>query len=125
MEIKKIGADDIENVLSRMNPTEIDGMAYGAIQLDGTGKILFYSAAEGRITGRDPKDVIGKNFFRDVAPCADTPKFAGVFRAGVAAGKLNTKFEYVFDYKMQPTKVSVHLMKALNGDTYWVIVRRM
>ena len=125
MEIKKISADDDENVLARMSPTEIDAMPFGAIQLDGTGKILFYSAAEGRITDRNPKEVVGKNFFRDVAPCTETPKFAGVFRAGVAAGTLNTRFEYVFDYKMKPTKVSVHLMKALSGETYWVIVRRV
>lgn len=125
MEIKTIKGNELDNVLARMDPKEIEKLAYGAIQLDATGKILFYNSAEGKITGRDPQAVIGKNFFRDVAPCTNSPKFFGVFKAGVAAGKLDTMFEYVFDYQMKPTKVLVHLKKAMSGDTYWVIVRRV
>ncbi len=125
MEIKTLKADELDNVLARMDPKEIDGLAFGAIQLDGKGKILSYNAAEGQITGRNPKDTIGKNFFTEVAPCTNSPKFFGVFKAGVAAGNLNTMFEYVFDYKMTPTKVRVVLKKAISGPTFWVIVRRV
>jgi photoactive yellow protein len=125
MEIKTFKGNELDNVLARMDPKEIEKLAFGAIQLDATGKILFYNAAEGKITGRDPRQVIGKNFFKDVAPCTNSPKFSGVFQAGVATGKLDTMFEYVFDYQMKPTKVLVHLKKAMSGDTYWVIVRRV
>ena len=125
MEIKTLKADEIDNVLARMDPKEIDGLAFGAIQLDGKGKILSYNTAEGQITGRNPKDTIGKNFFTEVAPCTNSPKFFGVFKAGVAAGNLNTMFEYVFDYKMTPTKVRVVLKKAISAPTFWVIVRRV
>ena len=125
MEIKTLKADELDNVLARMDPKEIDGLAFGAIQLDGKGKILSYNTAEGQITGRNPKDTIGKNFFTEVAPCTNSPKFFGVFKAGVAAGNLNTMFEYIFDYKMTPTKVRVVLKKAISAPTFWVIVRRV
>lgn len=125
MEIKTLKADELDNVLARMNPKEIDSLAFGAIQLDGKGTILSYNAAEGQITGRNPKDTIGKNFFTEIAPCTNSPKFYGVFKAGVAAGNLNTMFEYVFDYKMTPTKVRVVLKKAISGPTFWVIVQRV
>ncbi len=125
MEVLKFGADDIENSLSRMNAAQLDKVAFGAIQLDEHGKILQYNAAEGDITGRNPKDVIGKNFFRDVAPCTNRPEFSGRFREGVKNGNLNTMFEYVFDYNMQPTKVKVHMKTAINGDSYWVFVKRI
>jgi photoactive yellow protein len=125
MEIRTLKSNDLDNVLARMNPQEIDALAFGAIQLDADGKILFYNSAEGNITGRKPADVIGKNFFRDVAPCTNTPKFHGTFKAGVAANNLDTVFEYVFDYNMKPTKVQVHLKKAISGGSYWVIVRRL
>ena len=69
--------------------------------------------------------MIGKNFFREVAPCTNTPKFKGMFDAGVKAGNLNTMFEYVFDYNMQPTKVKIHMKKAISGDTFWVFVKRL
>ena len=93
--------------------------------LDGSGKIIQYNAAEGDITGRDPGAVVGKNFFKEVAPCTNSPEFKGRFDEGVKNGDLNTMFEYVFDYEMKPTKVKVHMKKALTGDTYWVFVKRL
>lgn len=125
MDVVSFGADDVENTLSKMNKSQLDKVAFGAIQLDGTGKILQYNAAEGDITGRKPSDVIGKNFFRDVAPCTNRKEFKGKFDEGVKADNLNTMFEYTFDYEMKPTKVKVHMKKALAGDSYWVFVKRL
>lgn len=125
MDVLKFGEDNIENTLAKMSDSQLDKVAFGAIELDATGKILKYNAAEGDITGRNPKEVIGKNFFRDVAPCTSRPGFKGKFDEGVKNGDLNTLFEYVFDYNMQPTKVKVHMKKALNGDSFWVFVKRM
>jgi len=125
LEFVEFGKLDIDNALNGMNDGQIDRLAFGAIQLDGEGKILQYNAAEGAITGREPKTVIGKNFFREVAPCTNTPTFKGIFDKGVREGSLNHMFEYTFDYKMQPTKVKVHMKKALVGDSYWVFVKRL
>lgn len=125
MDIVTFGEDNIENSLARMSASELDKVAFGAIELDSQGRVLKYNAAEGDITGRKPEEVIGKHFFREVAPCTSSPEFKGRFEAGVKAGNLNTMFEYIFDYKMTPTKVKVHMKKALTGDTYWVFVKRL
>lgn len=125
MEMIKFGADDIENSLAKMSGAQVDKLAFGAIQLDASGKILQYNAAEGDITGRSPGQVIGRNFFRDVAPCTDRPEFRGRFDEGVKNGNLSTLFEYTFDYEMKPTRVKVHMKKALADDTYWVFVKRV
>lgn len=124
-QLVEFGKADIENVMSTMSTDQIDGLAFGAVQLDGAGRIVQYNAAEGAITGRDPKAVIGRNFFTEVAPCTNTPAFKGAFDDGVKAGNLNTMIEYTFDYNMKPTKVKVHMKKALIGDTYWVFVKRL
>jgi len=124
-EIVQFDQDDIENVLSRMDEKQIDQLAFGAIQLDRDGKVLAYSQREASITGRDPKSVIGKNFFTDVAPCTRRPEFLGRFQEGVRTGKLSAVFDYVFDYKMNPTRVRVHMKNALVGDSYWVLVKRL
>lgn len=125
MDVVAFGQEDIQNTLAKMNDGQLDQLAFGAIELDANGRVLKYNAAESEITGRSPDQVIGKNFFRDVAPCTDSPQFAGRFRDGVASGELNTMFEYTFDYKMKPTKVKVHMKRALAGDTYWVFVKRL
>ncbi|MDQ2076905.1 photoactive yellow protein [Marinimicrobium sp. ABcell2] len=125
MDFVKFGEDNIENALSKMSDSQLDKVAFGAIELDSKGTVLKYNAAEGDITGRKPEEVTGKNFFTQVAPCTDKVEFKGRFDMGVKNGDLNTMFEYVFDYKMQPTKVKVHMKKALTGDTYWVFVKRL
>ena len=125
LNIVGFGKDDIENVLARLTAQEVDGLAFGAVQLDGKGTILQYNATEASITGRDAKAALGKNFFRDVAPCTGTPRFKGVFDKGVREGNLNTMFEYVFDYNMQPLKVKIHMKQAIAGDSYWIFVKRL
>src|SRR3990167_8957062 len=77
MELVSFGSNDIENTLAKMTAGQLDKVAFGAIQLDSSGKILQYNAAEGDITGRKPSEVIGKSFFRDVAPCTNRPEFQG------------------------------------------------
>ena len=119
------GKTDIDNVLNKLSNVEIDKLAFGAVQLDASGKILKYNAAEASITGRNAGSVIGSNFFTEVAPCTNAPNFKGVFDAGVKSGDLNTLFEYVFDYNMAPTKVKIHMKKAISGDTFWIFVKRL
>ena len=125
LNIVGFGKDDIENVMSKMSPTEVDALAFGAVQLDAKGSILRYNAAEASITGRDAKAVIGKNFFRDVAQCTNSPTFKGVFDKGVREDNLNTMFEYVFDYKMAATKVKIHMKKAISDGSFWIFVKRL
>ncbi len=119
----EFGQSDTNNVLSRMSPEEIDRLPFGAIQLDGSGVVLSYNAAESRITGRKSEDVIGRHFFNEIAPCCNTPIFRGVFEDGVRTGQLDTIFTYVFTYRMNPTKVKIHMRKAMATPSYWVFVK--
>lgn len=126
MEVVSFDDSNLENVLAKMDDNQIDDLAFGAIQLDADGRILKYNQAEGAITGRNPDEVVGKNFFTEVAPCTNRPEFRGKFDEGVRSGDLNTLFEYVFDYQMKPTKVKVHMKNSMGTDnTYWMFVKRV
>jgi photoactive yellow protein len=119
------GKSDLENVLAKMDDAQLNKLAFGAVELDASGRILKYNAVEGAITGRDPKAVVGKNFFTEVAPCTNRPEFKGVFDAGVRNNNLNTLFEYVFDHQMKPTKVKIHMKRAISASSYWIFVKRV
>ena len=121
----EFGQNDLDNVMASLSPRQIDALAFGAIQLDDTGKILAFNQTESSITGRRPEAVIGRNFFTDVAPCCNKPAFQGVFADGVKSGNLNAIFDYTFDYVMKPTRVKIQMKKAVTGDTYWVFVKRL
>lgn len=126
-ELGKIVFDqkDIENVLARLDTSQLDRLTFGAIQVDAEGTIKFYNATEGELARRDPKVIIGKNFFNEVAPCCRRPEFYGRFVEGVKSGNLDTTFEYIFDYKMNPIRVRVRMVAAGHGQEYWILVRRL
>jgi photoactive yellow protein len=115
-----VEVDEVES----MTAAELDQLPIGAIQLDGEGNILKYNLTEGEISGRDPKRVLGKNFFSEVAPCTDVQEFAGRFREGYQARSLDVVFPYLFDFQMRPTKVWVRLFYSQNTHTAWVFVRQ-
>lgn len=46
LNIVAFGKDDIENVLGKMSGTQLNELAFGAIQLAAGGKILTYNSAE-------------------------------------------------------------------------------
>ena len=121
----EFGQDDLDNVMAKLSAREIDELAFGAIQLNAAGDVLCFNDTESKLTGRAKDTVVGHNFFKDIAPCCDKPGFRGVFEAGVRDGNLNAIFDYVFDYKMNPTRVKVHMKAALTGNTYWVFVKRL
>lgn len=104
---------------------DVDEFAFGAIQLDAEGVIHVYNAAEAQITGRDPKAMIGKNFFDDVAPCTNREGFRDVFNEGVHHDDLDILFEWIFDTGVMACKVLVHLKKADTPERYWVLVKRV
>lgn len=113
---------DLEKI-DRMNESELDALPFGAIRLDRDGNILSYNMTESKLTGRDPKRVIGRNFFREVAPCTNVQAFAGRFRNGVAEKEMHAIFPYRFDFQMAPRDVTVTLFYSQQTDTAWVFVR--
>jgi photoactive yellow protein len=125
MEILRFDQENLANVLANMTAGDIDGLAFGAVQTDLAGTILMYNSAEGDITGRNPKEVIGKNFFDDVAPCTKSPEFFGKFQMAENDPTFSAMFEYTFDYQMTPTKVKVHMKKGFDGKSIWVFIKRL
>ena len=125
MRIVKFSADNVANELADITDEELDGLAFGAIELDRTGRILRYNAAEADISGRDQAGMVGRDFFADVAPCTRGEAFEGRFRAGVKAGKMDVQFTYVLDHEMDATEVRVRMHTVEGKDTYWVLIKRV
>lgn len=107
-----------------MSAQELDQLPFGVIQLDLEGAIQMYNMAEGELSGRNPADVLGKNFFTDVAPCTNVQEFAGRFRQGVRDRNLNCTFPYLFDFRMQPTRVWIRMYYSDRTESAWVFVMR-
>lgn len=124
MEIISFGSKDVDNILQR-DPNRIELLPFGAVMLDRSGKIVKFNAAESLIAGRAASDVMGRNFFNEVAPCAKGKKFHGEFMKFSQTGQVNTLLDYEFDYKMKPVKVRIHVKSAPDGQSCWIFVKRV
>lgn len=72
--------DSVER-LAAMSIDEVDDLPYGFIVLDAEGQVLLYNRYEARMSRIAPEQVVGQNFFRDIAPCTRVEAFYGRFRA--------------------------------------------
>ena len=113
---------ELESV-GEMSEKDLDALPFGAIRLDGDGKVLKYNQTESDLTGRKKEKVIGRNFFTEVAPCTNVQSFAGRFREGFARRDMHEIFPYRFDFQMAPREVTVTLFYSRQTESAWVFVR--
>ena len=109
--------------IDSLTEDDFDALPFGAIKLDTDGRILRYNLYESRLTERDPQEVIGKNFFTEVAPCTNVQEFAGRYRQGVSERKLDTTFPYRFRFPTRVVDVEITLILSADGESVWVFVK--
>jgi photoactive yellow protein len=124
LEIIPFGSNDVDNILQR-EPHRVESLPFGAILLDRNARILKYNGAEGMISGRTTEEVLGKNFFNEVAPCAKGKRFHGEFLKFYRTGEVNVMFDYEFDYKMEQARVRIHLKNNPDGQSCWMFIKRL
>ncbi|GAC1302659.1 MAG: hypothetical protein NVSMB19_12110 [Vulcanimicrobiaceae bacterium] len=102
---------------------ELDRYPTGLITLDRTGIILRYNRAESALSRLQPHDVIGRQFFGDVAPCTAVKDFQGRFET-FAAGATSAveRFDWVFMFRWGRQDVTVTLLRREKRPEIHVIV---
>lgn len=73
-----------------------DALPVGAIVLDATGRVVVYNRYEEHLARRRRENVLGRDFFHEVAPCMNVPELGGAFRAGIGSGELDAEVELSF-----------------------------
>jgi photoactive yellow protein len=109
--------------IDALSNAQLDALPFGAIQLDRDGQILQFNEYEANLSNRRAPDTVGRNFFRDVAPCTNVREFYGRFQEGVSSGELNVSFDYRFEFRMAPRNVRVTLFYSAPTSTVWVFVQ--
>ncbi len=111
-------------LIPSLSDTELDALPFGVICLDPEGKVLQYNLAESRLARLDRAQVLGKNFFRRIAPCTATPEFEGRVRAFFRASMPVDRFPYLFDFKFGAQKVEIELVRVPANDRVVLLVNR-
>lgn len=112
--------------VDRMDDAELDELPFGVLCLDTNGTILRYNLAESTMARLDRNDVIGRDFFTEVAPCARTDAFEGRFRRHVQAGSQElVRFPYLFDFKFGAQHVDIELFSVPGSRRHYLLVNRV
>jgi photoactive yellow protein len=96
--------------LSALSAQEIDALPFGYIALAQDGTIRKYNRFEADLARKDPQQVLGRNFFREVAPCTQVREFEGRFQelaGGGASDVLSIDFEFVFRHGRQSVRITM------------------
>lgn len=109
--------------IDNMAPAALDALPFGTIRLDAEGRVKKFNLYESNLSGLSKESVIGRSFFREVAPCADVKEFHGRFREGVERRKLHAKFRYHFAFKQNPRDVQITLFYSDITSSVWVLVQ--
>lgn len=119
----EVDVDLLMQEVGSLSPVELDALPFGAIQLDETGTILTYNKAEERLSGRKAESVVGKNFFRDIAPCTRVKRFHGTFEIGVQRQKLNEVFDFLFRFPSGAREVRIRMIySGVPKPAVWIFV---
>lgn len=128
MAVQKIDldAEALMREAGSMTSEQLDQLPFGAIQLDSEGRILAYNATEESISGRKREEVVGRNFFADVAPCTRVKRFHGAFREGIERGELNEVFDFTFRFPTGPKDVRIRMiLSSVPRPGVWLFVTPM
>jgi len=104
--------------LSNAAPEMLDALPYGAIQISGEGIITAYNHGESALSGLSLASVIGKDFFREVAPCTAVQQFRGKLENLRAKGengraKLRFVFKFAHGSKLVEVAMAYHAAKDM------------
>jgi len=115
--------DGLGEKLRHASDDQLNSTTFGIIQVDDEGEVQFFNQYESKLSGVDPEEAEGRNFFTQVAPCTNNRLFRGRFKKGVRRGELDETFSYTYTYKMRPTLVDVHLYRDEAGNN-WITVKK-
>lgn len=125
MSVQRIELDlgRIKDEIGQMSSAQIDELPFGAIQLDDQGRVVTYNRYEEKFAKRDRNEVVGKNFFHDVAPCTRVRAFYGAFQEGVRRRELDEVFDFVFRFQHGEKSVRIRMIyNRLGGGGVWIFV---
>ena len=114
------------DALTTLGPSEIDQLPFGYVALRPDGTVLRYNQYESNLARKSKSEVLGRNFFTEVAPCTQVQEFEGRFRrfASDSDGPATLSFDFVFAFRHGLQNVRIGLIKSPTGDEIIMTVNR-
>jgi photoactive yellow protein len=111
--------------LADLAPAQLDELPLGAVVIDSAGTISAYNSYEAEMAHLDPQRVIGRNFFRDIAPCTAVKEFEGRMREFMRSKEqVSESFDYFFPFAHAPVDVTITFLKLPDRKSILIAIER-
>lgn len=115
----------IEDV-ALLNREVADHLPYGFIRLDEHGVVLEYNTVESTLSGLPREGVLGRNFFRAVAPCTCVKEFEGKVQEMVASRKpQRDQLRFLFKFPGRVTMVNLAMTYDPSRHEVILLIRKV
>lgn len=102
---------------------EVDRLPFGLLELTRMGVVRRYNAAEAQLSGLSRETVVGKDFFREVAPCTRATEFEEHWRRLLREGGGDADFEFVFKFRSGHRLVRIRMLVSPELDRTLILVQ--
>jgi len=108
-------------LLGALTEAELDELPTGVIGMSQDGIVVAYNHAEAELSRLTPSRVLGRHFFRNVAPCTNNHLIAQHFET---EPELDATLDYVFTLRMAPTPVRLRMLRSASAPLMYLLVER-
>jgi photoactive yellow protein len=117
----KFEQDGLFEALELIDNEGLDKIGFGIVKMDRKGNILAYNKWESQLAANNQAEVIGKNFFTQIAPC--TNNFMVSEKFGLFKDQMDETMDYVFTYRIKPTPVRLRLLAKDSSSHQYLAVQ--
>ncbi|MEM1042179.1 MAG: hypothetical protein AAGI91_06065, partial [Bacteroidota bacterium] len=118
-----VGADLIGQ-LATLSDEQLRKLRYGIVRLDNQGSICFLHEHEAELGDLDPDAALGRHFFREALPSANSRIFYGRFKQGQREGHVHAAFPYTLTDADQPINLVVQVCRTDDAADTWIFLKR-
>src|SRR5918912_2136673 len=102
-----------------MNNATLSTIPFGLFELDSAGTVIHYSAATEKERDASADDIVGRDFFREIAPAPELKELKSRFLRFMTFGDAVERFSSSFPLEGDIIKVQIALARVTeheNGD---------
>lgn len=93
-------------------------LPFGLLELDASGIVIRYSPAANQNSSVPPQDILGRNFFTEVALCEQVSEVKSRFLAFMAFGDATQKFSITYPVERKNIKIQIMLARVTESGEH-------
>ena len=113
--------EDLFDVLEHYEAKDFNKFDYGVVRMDRSGNIKAYNSYNSDLAADASKEVMGQNFFTQVAPC--TNNFMVAEKYDSFEGKLDETLDYILTYRVKPSPVTLRMLAKNSSENQYLLIR--